>query len=179
MFHYYFNYIGGHPVDMTTRDLKEILFSLFPRKVSTEPDSAPEIVAELRAFWQFVHRQYQLSSAADMIALLDEAEPRLRAELANPANFGMAKSFFMQGQAAGFDMTTQEGAEAFMLAYNAAQLAKRGMPLPGMMDADFADIDDFDEDAPPLPSPLTPKQKARKRKDRKAQRQARKRNRKK
>jgi hypothetical protein len=154
--------------------------------VSTEPESAPEIIDELRSFWQFLQRQYQLPAAAGILPLLDHrAEQRLRDELANPANYGMAKSFFMQGMQAGFDMTTKEGTEAFMLAYNAAQLARlEGLPgLPG---------EDLDKGAgrvpflpsSPLgpylpPSPLTHEEKARKRKERKAQRQARKRNRRK
>src|SRR5438067_1727373 len=69
MFHYYFHYVGGPLERMTIRDLQEVLFELFPRKVSTEPDSAPEIIAEVRAFWQFLQRQYQLPSAPGMVAL--------------------------------------------------------------------------------------------------------------
>jgi hypothetical protein len=181
MFEYYFNYIGGHPVDMTTGDLQEVLFELFPRKVSTEPDSAPEIVAELRAFWQFLGRQYQLGSAAGMVALLDDrAEHRLRKELADPRNFGMAKSFFTQGQAAGFDMTTERGLQEFMALYNASRMGMP-MPPPGMLGGDDEeDFDDEDGDLPPGPPlPLSPKQKAKKRKERKAKREARKRNRRK
>ncbi len=176
MFHYHFGYVGG-PLDrMTTRDLREVLFELFPRKVSTEPDSAPEIIAELRAFWQFLQRQYQLPSAPDMVALLDDqAESRLRAELANPANFGMAKSFFMQGQQAGFDMTTKEGSEAFMTLHNIVQMAKLGVPIPGL-GKDLGGLADIPF-APP--SPLTHQEKAKKRKERKAERKARKRNRRK
>jgi hypothetical protein len=176
MFHYYFHHVGGTLEGMKPRDLREVLFEVFPRKVSTEPDSAPEIVAELRAFWQFLQRQYQLPAAADMVALLDDkAESRLRAELGNPANWGMAKSFFMQGQQAGFDMTTKEGSEAFMTLYNLGQMAKLGVPPPelgqglgGLGDIPYAP-----------PSPLTHQEKAKKRKERKAERQARKRNRRK
>jgi len=45
----------------------------------------------------------------------------------DPSRFGMAKSFFMMGQAAGFDMTTQEGAEAFMNWYNAMVMMQEEM----------------------------------------------------
>ena len=47
-------------------------------------------------------------------------------ELANPDNFGMAKSFFRMGQLAGFDMSTPEGLAAFTLQYNSQQAAKLG-----------------------------------------------------
>src|SRR5256885_8402615 len=39
------------------------VFELFPRKVSTGPESADHIIAELRAFWEFVRREYGLQSA--------------------------------------------------------------------------------------------------------------------
>lgn len=44
----------------------------------------------------------------------------------DPSNFGMAKSIFMMGQEAGFDMTTRDGSDAFMLAYN----TQLGQQLP-------------------------------------------------
>ncbi len=49
----------------------------------------------------------------------------MEAELSDSSNFGMAKSFVMMGQEQGFDMTTQEGMNKFMLAYNASLLAGR------------------------------------------------------
>lgn len=176
MFEYAFRYIGVALPEMTTRDMSEVLFELFPRKVSTEPESAPEIVDELRAFWQFLQRQYQLPAADSIVAMLDSGtERRLHAELANPANYGMAKSMFMQGKQAGFDMTTQEGMNAFMQVYNAAQLGRLGA-LPELPEEE---LDDFGLPDPGFQSPrLSHEAKAKKKKERKAQRQARKRNRK-
>lgn len=165
-------HLGVTVPGMSKRDLDEILFELFPRKVSTGADSAGAIVAEQRAFWQFAQRQYGLGNAAAMLALLGPgAESRLQRALADPSNFGMAKSFFMMGQEAGFDMGTQEGMNAFLRVYNAS-LA--GAPLP----TEGPDDDFDDEDLPPLPGPRGPVDKQKLRKARKAQRQARKRGRK-
>lgn len=184
MMEYSINYLGLTPAKMTLRDFNEVVFELIPRKVSVEPDSAPQIIDELRAFWSFIQRQYELTNAAKILeALGSGAAEKLRGELANPQNYGMAKSFVMTGQQAGFDMTTQEGMDAFTLAYNASlagrrleglqrSLAEQQLPL----DADF---NDFDEGLPILPSPPTSGQREQKRKQRKAQRQARKRNRRK
>ncbi len=144
--------------------------------MSTEADSAASIVAELRAFWAFVQREYGLANARKILdSLTDAAEKRLHAELADPRNYGMAKSFFMQGQKAGFDMTTQEGLDEFMAVYKANLLLNRG---PG------AGLPDLGESMgglfPPLPPlPGEPKNvHDKKKKARKAARQARKRNRK-
>jgi len=59
----------------------------------------------------------------------------LQAELADSSNFGMAKSLLSQGKDAGFDMTTQEGLNQFMLSYNASRSAadnRRSDPEPDL-----------------------------------------------
>jgi hypothetical protein len=170
-------YLGVSVPKLSLRDFNEILFELFPRKVSTEAASASAIVAELRAFWSFLHRQYGLANARKILdTLTDAAAQRLHEALSNPANFGMAKSFFMLGSQAGFDMTTQEGMDQFRLAYNSALVNNQGTASP------FASP--FEEGAAwglglePASPPPSKEERAKKRQARKAQRQARKRNRK-
>lgn len=128
--HYAAQYFCATPATVTSGETAEILFELFPRKVSVEPEAAQEIVAELRAFWQFLRRSRSLENTDAILELLsDEDADRLEAELADPSNFGMAKSIFSAGTNAGFDMTNQADLNRFMLAYNAAQL--RGPALDG------------------------------------------------
>jgi hypothetical protein len=177
MLEYALDHIGVTPADMSRGDFEEIVFELFPRKVSTEAENGPAIIDELRAFWRFVQRQYGLTNAVQILAALGpSAGERLRKELADPSNYGMAKSMFMMGKQAGFDMTTQEGLDQFMLAYNSQLLADRlmgneGLPaLPGPED-------DWDDGPAPQTGP-TPREKHEARREaRKRQRKARKRNR--
>jgi hypothetical protein len=133
-------HLGLTPPEMEADDLEEVLFELFPNKVSVEPEEAHDIVAELRAFWSFLQRAYSLPNAPELLGQLDDgAARRLERELADPANYGMAKSLVMQGKARGFDTTTQEGLDAWMHAYNAelgappplGMSAGPGLPLPG------------------------------------------------
>ena len=49
-------------VEMTPDNLREILFDIFPRKVSAEPDEAPNIVRELQEFWKFLQRELVVGS---------------------------------------------------------------------------------------------------------------------
>ncbi|HKB48456.1 MAG TPA: hypothetical protein VKC57_12210, partial [Ktedonobacterales bacterium] len=123
---YGLGYLGVTPADMTPEDVRAVLFDLFPRKVSAEPGSAQEIVGELRAFWHFLGRAFALPNAAACARVLDSKAARtLEQAMANPANFGMAKALVMQGAARGFDMTTEEGLNAWMTTYNAEVVAQR------------------------------------------------------
>jgi hypothetical protein len=120
LIHYAITYAGVTPPAMTASDLEEVMYSLFPRKVITEPGDGTEIIQELRAFWHFLERVYHLPQAKQMLArLTPQAARRLKRELQEPANFGMAKSFVLLGQEAGFDMESPEGMRAWVEAYNA------------------------------------------------------------
>ena len=120
MIHYAINYPGVSPPAMTTGDLEEVIYDLFPRKVITERGDGAEIIQELRAFWHFLQRVYQLPQARQMLArLTPQAARLLERALQEPANFGMAKSFIMMGKQAGFEMESPEGMQAWVQAYNA------------------------------------------------------------
>jgi hypothetical protein len=120
LIHYAITYPGVTPPAMTTGDLEEVVFDLFPRKVITERGDGAEIIQELQAFWRFLQRVYQLPQARQMLArLTPQAARRLERELQEPVNFGMAKSFVLMGQEAGFDMESPEGMRAWVEAYNA------------------------------------------------------------
>lgn len=92
------HYLGVTPAQMSPAGLREILFDIFPRKVSTDADEADDVVRELRAFWQFLQREFQLANATACLKVLDDKAAReLKKKLSDPANFGIAKSFFMMG----------------------------------------------------------------------------------
>lgn len=113
------NYLGVTVDSMTASDVDEIVFSIFPRKVSVDADTSEEIVFELSRLWEFIDRKYGLKNAGQILDLLShQAIDRLKGELSDANNFGFAKSMFMEGRSSGFDMTTQEGMSEFMLAYN-------------------------------------------------------------
>ncbi len=120
MIHYAITYAGVTPATMAPADLEEVVYDLFPRKVITERGDGAEIIQELRAFWHFLARVYQLPQATQLLArLTPQAARRLERELQEPTNFGMAKSFVLLGKEAGFDMESPEGMRAWVEAYNA------------------------------------------------------------
>ncbi len=168
-------YLGVNLPEMTLGDFKEVLTELFPRKISTtSEDSAADVVPELTAFWNYLGREYNLPRAGTMLKFLREIEPDFPGIMNDPSNFGMAKSFFMAGQSAGFDMTNKAGMDAFMLQYNAQLLQqKTRMPtverLPSFHNEEFPAFSSVEKSRE--------KQK-REKKKRKAAQAARKRNRK-
>jgi len=128
------NYLSVTPPQMSPAHLREILFDLFPRKLSASADEAPGIIRELQAFWQFLQREFHLENAAACLNVLDEKTARkLKQEMGNPANFGIAKSFVMMGMQRGYDMSSEEGLNEWMAIYNAEIAAGAGprIPLPG------------------------------------------------
>ena len=125
------DYRGDKLLDMSPATIDDILFDVFPRKMSVESRKAGQIVFELLKFWEYLDRQ-SFSNAASMIECLSEPgiAERLEAELADYSNFGMAKSFVMMGEESGFDMTTEEGHNAFIALFNARLQQLHSSPEP-------------------------------------------------
>lgn len=127
-----FNYLGLSPSCLTLSAAREILEDLFPAKISlAEPEDADSTIPELIAFWQFLKRQFQLKQSDSILKLLEQLKPQFRAMMNDSSRFGFAKSFFRMGQAAGFDMTSQTGLDAFKDLYNAAQMMQQAAPSKG------------------------------------------------
>ena len=166
--------LGRTVATLDADGLEEVLFDIVPRKVTTEPSAATEIVEDVRALYRRLEREWALPQAPACLALLgDGAAARLEAELANPANWGIAKSMAMRAIESGFDLTTPEGVEAFRRAGGMESFALDDLRDPGGFD-DYP----FEPPSTPALAPEVRKKREKKRKDkRKAARKARSRNR--
>ncbi|SDI04436.1 hypothetical protein [Nonomuraea jiangxiensis] len=82
--------------DFAPETFDELLLSIYPRKVIAPPESAPETVAAARTLVDYLSQAGAVSetAASSMRDRLDDIAPRMGAALADPANFGMAKSLF-------------------------------------------------------------------------------------
>lgn len=154
------DYFGTTIANLLPAQLREIVFDVIPRKVSIDAPKARWIIEENRAFFAFLKRELGLQQADPCLRVLGgDAVKRLEAALSDRRNFGMAKSLFMSGREAGFDMSSKQGFEAFMRETQGKPLPT-GFPLPG----------------PPSRRP-DPAAAQAKRRQRKAARSARKKNR--
>ena len=128
------HYLGKSVENMTAQDAKEILLEIFPRKVSLRADATDGVIKELVGFWRFCDRVHDIENARDIAAEIEKLGRRFREAMSDPANFGLAKGFFMAGQEAGFDMTTQAGLNAFMQIYNRSALSRLQRPTSNHID---------------------------------------------
>lgn len=123
-------YLGVTLPSMKAAHVEDILLELFPRKLTLlEPEEATGAIPELIAFWQFLQSEYKHRHSRKILTLLQKIQPEFEAAMYDPQKFGMAKSFMTAGMAAGFDMTTEEGIQAFQQHYN-QRLQERGGPPP-------------------------------------------------
>ncbi len=156
------DYFGATIATLGPRELREIVFDIIPRKVSIDASAASWIIEENRAFYAFLKREFALKQADACLRVLGgDAVKKLEAALSDTSKFGMAKSLFMGGREAGFDMESKEGIEAWMR-------VMQSQPLPASVRL------------PPLGDPGRPRDQtaARAKKNaRKATRKARKKNR--
>ena len=171
---YALTHLGRTVATLDADGLEEVLFEIVPRKVTTEPSTAMEMVEDIRALYRHLEREWALPQAPACLALLDDAgAARLEAELANPANWGIAKSMAMRAIESGFDLTTPEGIEAFRRAGGLG-----GFALDDLRDSGGFDDYPFERAPTPALAPAVMKKREKKRKDkRKAARKARSRNR--
>jgi hypothetical protein len=119
-----FRYLGYSIPTLNVRAVDELITDILPRKVSLQVrEDALDAIPELIAFWSFVKREYNLQNADSILKYLSSYPPDKFADsMLDPAKAGMAKSFFMSGQNAGFDMTDMKQANQYMVLHNANQL---------------------------------------------------------
>jgi hypothetical protein len=109
------DHFGATIATLQEAELRRVVFEIIPRKVSVEATAAKGIIEELRAFYAFLEREFGLAQAGACLRVLaGDAVTNLEAKLADTASFGMAKSLFMAGRQAGYDMTSQQGIDAWM-----------------------------------------------------------------
>jgi len=119
-----FRYLGYSVPTLTIDAVDELITDILLKKVSLRTrEEALDAIPELTAFWSFLKREYNLRNASSILKYLASCSPDEFADsMFDPAKAGMAKSFFMSGQTAGFDMTDMNQVNQYMLLHNASQL---------------------------------------------------------
>jgi hypothetical protein len=123
---------GATIVSLSPEEMSEVLFKAVPARVTIDPGAAPVIIATMRALLAFAERELGSTTAAECLAALSPSSAdRLARELADERNFGEAKSLYLQGARAGYDMTSERGIAAFIDSLGPAALgAKKKAKAP-------------------------------------------------
>lgn len=125
---------GGYTLPKLTKaNVQEVMEYTLPRKLTLlDPSDTDGAIAELVAFWTFLDEGHGLRSAKAIAKYLRSIETKFPQWMFDPNRGGIAKSFLTQGMAAGFDMTSQAGVDAFREEYN-RNLAAPPQPPTGPM----------------------------------------------
>lgn len=93
-----YGYSTGVLDEFSEDDITEFLLEWCPRKLSAPPEDAAGTCRAVGAFIEFLFRTRRLvggvDRAARLMTLADDLAPAMRDAMADPANFGMAKSMF-------------------------------------------------------------------------------------
>jgi hypothetical protein len=105
--------------EMIKTQAKEVLEKTLPRELLlTDARDADDAIPELIAFWTFLKVTYKLKYAGTIVTYLKSIENDFAQWMFDPNRAGTTKTFLMQGRAAGYDMDTQAGLDAFKVVYN-------------------------------------------------------------
>lgn len=114
-----------------THEMRMILYEVIPAHVVVEIEDAAAIIEELKAFFEFLKREFSLKNADVCLKALHQKNilKRFTQELNNPNNYGPSKTIAMQMLDAGVDITDQTQVAAFIDDYN-AKMAEAMKPAP-------------------------------------------------
>ena len=165
LINYGFNYIGVTLPNMAVSDIEEIVTELFPKKITIDtPEEANITIPELKLFWQFLKREFNLKNSDLILKYLSDIEPNYNKIMNDPSRFGMAKSFVMSGKSAGFNMKNDSDFYKYALLHNANIAAQESETSSRNMKS--------------IPAHNTKRNRSRKKKIRKIAKSSRKQNRK-
>ncbi len=99
---------------LTPALVEDIVFEGFPRSVICRAEHAERVIHELRAFFRYVSGSVPHADACLAVLNAEGAVSRLRTGLANPRKFEKMKTLLMAGFELGYDVTTEEGVNAFL-----------------------------------------------------------------
>ena len=106
---------GATIATLTPARLREIVFEIIPNMVSVDASAATWIIYQNRALYVFLKQEFGLKQAdACLRVLAHSSVKKLERALSDMSKFSVEKSLSMEGRAAGFDMDSEAGVEAYL-----------------------------------------------------------------
>jgi hypothetical protein len=110
------------PADLGAGDLKELLLSIYPRKITVlDPAGIEDTIPAVRDFLAYLTERCEITegTARALERELDEIAPRFTEVMMDPSNWGMAGSLVHAMAADGVDLDDQAAVDRWISAYNA------------------------------------------------------------
>lgn len=104
-----------------TDTMREIFYDIIPASVIIDPKAVPAVIEELKAFFQFLKREYSLRNADTCLKVLNQKNlvKRFTDALENSANHSPTKIILTQMMDEGIDITDEGQVAGFIEQYNA------------------------------------------------------------
>ncbi len=131
------DYLGiDRPADLSEGDLRELLLSIYPRKITVfDAADTEDTVPAVRDFLAYLTERGEISEGTvrTLERELDEIAPRFAEVMMDPSNWGMAGSLVHAMAADGVDLDDQAAVDRWISDYNAGL-------------AGFGDEEDYEDD---------------------------------
>lgn len=101
--------------------MREIFYDIIPATVVIDPQDASQVIEELKAFFQFLKREFSLDNADACLKVLNQKNllKRFTDALNDPSNYSPTKIILMQMMEADVDITDEGQVAKFIEGYNA------------------------------------------------------------
>lgn len=101
-------------------DIRDVLYEAFPQNVVIDESNIPNLIRELKAFFEFVNRELEPYSGASCLKVFSQKNliSRLTKEFNDTTKFSPVKTIVVQALAEGVDVTDEASLEKFFIAYN-------------------------------------------------------------
>lgn len=133
---YAWDYVGCRPGEFDESVLSEVLLELLPRKVTADRKCLEKVAPVTAALLRWLESEGILANTAELAETVLNWSDKIVDNGMNPAFWGMAKSFVMQAEAAGVDVTDDRAMQAFIDDYN-RRLPHKNQPYDN---TDIADL---------------------------------------
>lgn len=138
--------IGVSLVFVHSNEMREVLYEVIPASVAIEIEEAPNVIKELKAFFQFLKREFDLPNCDSCLKVLNQKNllKRFTDELKNPHNYSPTKTIMLQMLDANVDIDDQTQVEQFLENYNANIMeAMKPPPITEKAEAQYQIIKDL------------------------------------
>jgi len=123
--YYSLGYLGMDPEEWDERALHELLFDILPRKISGDEGLFAKVGPVTEAFLSWLGSESLLEDADALAIAVHNWSEQIATAGMDPRNWGPAKTFVMQAEQAGVDVTDSTALKAYMAQQQTELLARR------------------------------------------------------